>query len=218
MVPMGEFPSRTILGSSSLPICVGNETDSGISSVSHSTPVKSKGTNRHLTSTPKPQPKLLQAARQLTTELSAKWQGAPHGAHIQDLGGSAQTGLVEGLRGWQTSGKVRNASLDSSLVSLDDHTQLSTKHLMERDDPTRNRSAFSGGEDILPVHDSSDIEMTFIVDPTEHHSEGSAPGSGSKDEGKLPANDPGSGGHPDSNLESDSGNEGSPSGYDSGSS
>ena len=88
MTPVGQFPSGTIQGSSSLPICLGNETDSGISSVGQSTPVtskgqstpvKSKGINRqHLTSTPKTQPKLLQAACQLTSELSAKRQGALH--------------------------------------------------------------------------------------------------------------------------------------------
>ena len=89
---------------------------------------------------------------------------------------------------------------------------------MERDDPTRECSAFSGGEDILSVHDSSDIEMTSIVDAPEHHSADSTPGSGSEDEGEMPANNPGSGGRPDSNPESDSGNEDSPSGSDSGSS
>ena len=43
MTPVGQFPSGTIRGSSSLPICLGNETDSGISSVGQSTPVTSKG-------------------------------------------------------------------------------------------------------------------------------------------------------------------------------
>ena len=128
MVPEGQFPSRTIWGSSSLPICLGNETDSGISTVSHTTLVKTKGINRHLTSTLKWHPKLLQAACQLTAELSVKQQGALHGVHVLDCGGSTWTGLGEGLRGWQASGKVRNASLDSSLVSINDHTQLSTKH------------------------------------------------------------------------------------------
>ena len=89
---------------------------------------------------------------------------------------------------------------------------------MERDDPTWNRSAFSSGEDILSVNDSSDIEMTTIVDVPAHPFGDSALVTGSEDEGKMPANDPGSGGHPDSNPEYDSGNEESPSGSDSGSS
>ena len=215
MVPEGQFLSGTIWGSSSLPICLGKETDSSISTVSHTTPVKSKGIDRHLTSTPKSQPKLFQAACQLTAELSPKQQGALHGAHILDRGGSTRTGWGEGLWHWQASGKVHNASLDSSLVSIDDHTQLSTKHLMERDDPTRNRSTFSGGEDILSVDDSSDVEMTSIVDPPEHHSEDSTPDSGSEGEGGHSTNNPGSDGHPDSNQESDSGNEDSQSGSDS---
>ena len=62
-VPVSEFPSGTTRGSANLPICVGgNKTDSGISSVSHSTPVKPRGPDQHLTSTPKMQPKLMQAA------------------------------------------------------------------------------------------------------------------------------------------------------------
>ena len=76
---------------------------------------------------------------------------------------------------------------------------------MERDDLTRNYNTFSGGEDILSVHDSSDIEMTSIVDPPEHHSEDSAPDSGSEGEGRHSTNNPGFDGHPDSSQESDSG-------------
>ena len=217
-IPMSEFPSGTTRGSANLPICMGgNETDSGISSVSHSTPVKPRGPDQHLTSTPKTQPKLMQAAHQLTTKLSAKWQGAQHGAHIQDREGSTRKGWGGEFRGWQAPIKICNASLDSSVVSLDDHTQLSTKLLMERDDPTRNRGAFSSRGDILSVNDSSDIEMTSIVDVPAHPSGDSAPVTGSEDEGEMPANYPGSGGHPDSNLEYDSGNEESPSGSDSGS-
>ena len=63
MVPKGQYPSGTVWGSSSLPIYLGNETDSRISSVGHSTRVKSTGTKRqHLTSTPKSQLKLISAA------------------------------------------------------------------------------------------------------------------------------------------------------------
>ena len=73
MVPKSQFPSGTVRGSSSLPIYLGKETDSGISSVGHSTPVKSSGAKwQHLTSTPKSQLKLISIARQQTAELSAK--------------------------------------------------------------------------------------------------------------------------------------------------
>ena len=153
-------------------------------------------------------------------KLSAKWQGAPHGAHIhQDhRGPTRKSGWGDELRSWQTSGKIHNASMDSSIVSIDDHTQLTTKHLMERDDPTQNRSTFSGGEDILSVHDSSDIEMASTADPMECHSEDSTLDSGSEGEGGHSASNLGSDDHPDSNQESDSRNEDSQSGSDSGSS
>ena len=60
MVPKDQYPNGTVRGSSSLPIYLGNETDSGISLVGHSTLVKSMGVKRqHLTSTPKSQPKLI---------------------------------------------------------------------------------------------------------------------------------------------------------------
>ena len=149
-VPVSEFPSGTTRGSANLPICMGgNETDSGISSVIHSTPVKPRGPDQHLTSTPKTQPKLMQAAHRLTAELSAKQQGAPHGAHIQDREGSARKGWGGEFQGWQASSKICNASLDSSVVSLDDHTQLPTKLLMERrPHPEPRRVFWQGGHPI----------------------------------------------------------------------
>ena len=73
MVPKSQYQSGTVWGSSSLPIYLGNKTDSRISSIDHSTPVKSMGVKRqHLTSTPKSQPKLISAAQQQMAELSAK--------------------------------------------------------------------------------------------------------------------------------------------------
>ena len=110
----------------------------------------------------------------------------------------------------------RASSLDSSIISIDDHTQLTTKHLMERDDPNRNRSTFSGGEEIMSVHDSSDIEMVSHLDPPECHSEDSALDSTSKGEHSII--DPGSGDHADSNPESNSGSLDSDSEPDGGSS
>ena len=87
---------------------------------------------------------------------------------------------------------------------------------MERDDPTRNRSAFSGGKEVMSVHNSSDIKMVPTEDPPEHHSEDSAPDSAS--DGEHSVNDPGSGGHTDSNPESNSGSSDSDSEPNGGSS
>ena len=134
-----------------------------------------------------------------------------------DRGGSAQVNSWgDKLRGWSTSCPNRAGSLNSSIISIDDHTQLTTKHLMERDDPTQNCSTFSGGEEVMSVHDSSDIEMVSNVDPLERHSEDSAPDSTSKGEHSII--DPGSGDHADSNPESNSGSSHSDSEPDSGSS
>ena len=219
MVPKGQYPSSTVRGSSSLLIYLGNETDSGISLVGHSIPVKSSGAKRqHLTSTPKSQPKLISVTRQQMAELSAKRQGAPHGAHVKhDRGGSARVNSWgDKLRGWSTTCPNWAGSFNSSIVSIDDHTQLTTKHLMERDDPTWNCSAFSGGEEVMLVHDSSNIEMVPNVDPLECHSKDSAPDSAS--DGEHSVNDPGSGDHADSNPESNSGSSDSDSKPDGGSS
>ena len=121
-----------------------------------------------------------------------------------DRGGSAQVNSWgDELWGWSTTCPNWAGSLDSSIVSIDDHTQLTTKHLMERDEPTRNRSTFSGGEEVMSVHDSSHIEMVSNVDPQERHSEDSALDSAFNGEHSI--NDPGSGDHADSNAESNSG-------------
>ena len=122
MVPKSQFPNGTVRGSSSLPIYLGNETDSGISFVGHSTLVKSSRAKwQHLTSTPKSQLKLISIARQQTAELSAKRQGAPHGAHVKhDSGGSARVNSWgDELRGWSTNCPNRAGSFDSSIVSID---------------------------------------------------------------------------------------------------
>ena len=219
MVPKSQFPNGTVWGSSSLPIYLGNKNDSRISSVGHSTLVKSSGAKRqHLTSTPKLQPKLISIAQQQTAELSAKRQGALHGAHVKhDSGGSARVNSWgDELWGWSTNCPNWAGSFDSSIVSIDDHTQLTTKHLMERDDPTWNHSTFSGEEEVMSVHDSSDIEMVPTEDPLKRHSKDSAPDSAS--DGEHSVNDPGSGGHADSNLESNSRSSDSDSEPDGGSS
>ena len=85
-----------------------------------------------------------------------------------------------------------------------------------KDDPTQNCSTFSGGEEVMSVHDSSDIEMVPTEDPPEHHSEDSAMDSTS--DGEHSIDDPGSDGHADSNPESNSGSSDSDSEPDGGSS
>ena len=145
MVPKGQYPSGTVWRSSSPPIYLGNEPHSAISSVGHSTLVKSTGVKRqHLTSTPKSQPKLISVTQKQTAELSAKQQGAPHGAHMKhDHGGSARVNSWgDKLRGWSTTCPNRAGPLDTSIVSIYDHTEVS----MERDDPIRKSSSFSGGQ------------------------------------------------------------------------
>ena len=132
-----------------------------------------------------------------------------------DRGGSAWVNSWgDELRGWQTSCQTRAGSLDSSIVSINDHAQLTTKHLMERDDPTGNRSTFPGREDIMLVHDSSDIEMVSNLGPPECHSEDSSRDSAS--EGEHSIIDPETGDHADSSPESNSGSADSDSEPDGG--
>ena len=79
MVPTLSFPREQVRdeGTATRPIYLGNETDSGISSMGQSTLVKtpvqgSGGHHQPLTSTPKPKPKLLVVAQQHQCELAAK--------------------------------------------------------------------------------------------------------------------------------------------------
>ena len=79
MVLTSLFPREQVRykGTATCPIYLGNETDSGTSSMGQSTLVKTlvKGSGSHcqpLTSTPKPKPKLLVVAQQHWDELAAK--------------------------------------------------------------------------------------------------------------------------------------------------
>ena len=83
MVPARLYPGNQndSCGSANCPIFLSNDTDSGISLVEQSTPVKVLGAKcqlQHLTSTPKLKLKLLVAAQQHINKLVAKRQGAPH--------------------------------------------------------------------------------------------------------------------------------------------
>ena len=82
------FPGKQVRcnGMAVQPIYLGNDTDSIISSICHSTPVKTLGGKRQpLASTPKTNPKLLVTAQQHRNELVAMRQGAQHGAHVWPL-------------------------------------------------------------------------------------------------------------------------------------
>ena len=90
MVPARLFPRKQVCrdGMATHPFYLGNDTDSGISSIIHSilvkTPVKTLGSQcQPFASTPKTKPKLLVMAQQKRSELVALKQGAPHGAHVQ---------------------------------------------------------------------------------------------------------------------------------------
>ena len=88
MVPVGLFPGKQIRSDSTAtrPIYLGNDTDFGISSISHSTLMKAPGGKRQpLVSTPKTKPKLLVTAQQQKNELVAMRQRVPHGAHVRPL-------------------------------------------------------------------------------------------------------------------------------------
>ena len=89
MVPTRLFPGKQVRrdGTANHPIYLGNNTDSGISSICRSTPmktpVKTPGGQCHpFASTPKSKPKLLVTAQQQWNELAAMKQGAPHSAHV----------------------------------------------------------------------------------------------------------------------------------------
>ena len=75
MVSSPLFPREQVWdkGTATRPIHLENETDSLVSSMGQSTPVKGSGAHRQpLTSTPKPKPKLLVVAQQHRDELAAK--------------------------------------------------------------------------------------------------------------------------------------------------
>ena len=74
MVPSSLFPGKQVRsdGSATRPIYLGNDTDSRISGVDPSTPVKAPdGKHQSLASTPKPKPRLLITAQQQRNELVA---------------------------------------------------------------------------------------------------------------------------------------------------
>ena len=163
MVPTSSFPGEQVWveGTATHPIYLGNETDSGISSMGQSTPVKTpvKGSGRHhrpFTSTPKLKLKLLVVAQQHWDELVAKQQGAPHGTHVWPMVQQAAQTQPPGL---ELHSRMQDANPghtgNSSFVSIEEHSEFTTAALMKRDAPY----PVDLDEDIVSINDSSDVEM-----------------------------------------------------------
>ena len=226
MVPTSSFPREQVWdeGTATHPIYLGNETDSGISSMGWSTPVKtpvkgSRGHRQPLTSTPKPKLKLLVAAQQHQDELAAKQRGAPHGAHVQPtVQQTAQTqppGL--GLHSQMQSADPSHTR-NSSFVSIEENSKFTMAALMRRDAPHR----VDLDEDIVSILDSSNIEMVSTHE-YDWETGNSSPDSGAEDSHHLSDGsnmesnqDRGSGRHSD--LDSEQGSDlGSAPGSDTGS-
>ena len=213
MVLTSSFPRKQVRdeGTATHPIYLGNETDSGISSMGRSTLVKTpvKGSGGHhqpLTSTPKPKPKLLVAAQQHRDELAAKKRGAPHGAHIQPM--IQQAARTRPL-GPELHSQKQNANPgrtgNSSFVSIAEHSEFTMAALMRRDAPHQ----MDPDEDKVSICDSSNIEM-LPNHEYDWETEDSSPDSGAEDSHHLSDGsdmesdqDRGSGHH--SNLDSEQG-------------
>ena len=176
MVPARLFPRKQVRkdGTANRSIYLGNDTDSGISSISCSTPVKTlvktPGSQRQpFASTPKTKPKLLVMAQQQWNELAAMKQGAPHGAHVRPF--------VHQAFDWKPAANP-GGSGDCSFVSIEEHTQYTTATLMQRDAPNQ----VDPDEDVVSIQDDSqsDIEMVSAHEPHQH-TEDSSPDSGAED-------------------------------------
>ena len=223
MVPTSSFPGEQVWdeGTATRPIYLGNETDSGISSMGRSTPVKTpvKGSGGHhqpLTSTPKPKLKLLVAAQQHWDKLAAKQRGASHGVHVQPT--VQQPAQTQPL-GLGLHSRKQNANPgctgNSSLVSIEEHSEFTTAALMRRDAP----HWIDLDEDIVSIRDSSDIEMVSTHE-YDRETEDSSPNSDAEDshhpsDGSDMESDPDRGSSWHSDLDSKQGSDpGSASGSD----
>ena len=164
MVPASSFSGKQVWneGTAARLIYLENETDSRISSIGRSTPVKtlvksSGGHRQPFSSTPKPKPKLLVVAQQHRGELAAKQQGAPHGTHVWPTVQQAAQTWPPGLElySWKQAADPGHNG-NSSFVSIEEHSEFTTAALMKRDAPCR----IDLDEDIVSIHDSqSDVEM-----------------------------------------------------------
>ena len=184
MVSTGLFPGKQVRcdGMATRPIYLGNDTDSGISSTGLATPVKTLGSKHQLlTSTPKTKPKLLVTAQQHRNELVAMRQGAPYCTHVRPLQHkTSQTrpyGM--GLYSWKSAVNPCTSG-NSGFISVEEHTQLTTAALMQRDAPCQ--PAFDE-VNVVSIQDNqqSDVEMVSIIDQPEQHTEDSSADSTAED-------------------------------------
>ena len=184
MVPTSSFPGEQVWdeGTATRPIYLGNDTDSGISSMGQFTPVKTpvKGSGGHhqpLTSTPKPKPKLLVVAQQHRDELAAKQRGAPHGAHVWPTVQQAAQTWPSGpeLHSWKQNANPGHTG-NSSFVSVEEHSEFTMATLMRRDAP----HWIDPDEDIVSIRDSSDVEMVSTHE-YDRETKDSSPDSGAED-------------------------------------
>ena len=171
------FPGKQVRsdGTASHPIYLGNDTNSRISSTGHVTPVKTPGIKcQPLTSTLKTKPKLLVTAQQHRNELAAMRQGAPYGAHVRSLQQEANwTHPYEaGLYSWKSTINPSH-SRNSSFVSIEEHTQLTTATLMQWDAPCRS---VLNEDDMVSIHEDrqSDVEMISVIEQTAQFTEDSS--------------------------------------------
>ena len=184
MVPVRLFPRKQVRsdGTATRPIYLGNDTDSGISSISHSTLMKALGgKHQPLASTPKTKPKLLVTAQQQRNELAAMRQGAPHGVHVQPFQNQTSQTQPWGsdLFGWKSAVNP-GTSGNSSVVSVEEHTHYTTATVMQRDAPS---CIDSDDDDVVSIHNDphSDVEMVSTHEQPEQHTEDSSPDSGAED-------------------------------------
>ena len=158
--------------------------DSRISSISHSTPmktpVKTPGGQCHLfASTPKSKPKLLVTAQQQWNELVAMKQGAPHGVHVHPFLQQASWTPPLGSEpfDWKPAADP-GGSGNSSFVSIEEHTLYTTATLMQRDAPSQMDP---NEKDMVTILDShSDIEMMSTHEEPDQHTEDSSSDSSQK--------------------------------------
>ena len=133
MVLTSLFPGKQVRsdGSATQPIYLGNDTDSRISCLDHSTPVKAPGGKcQLLASTPKPKPKLLVTTQQHRNKLAVMLQGALHGTHVWPLQHRASGAhpWATDLFGWKPTVNPRT-SRNSSFVSVEEHAKFTTATL-----------------------------------------------------------------------------------------
>ena len=196
MVSTSLFPGKQVRRDSlaAWSIYLGNDTDSGISGIDPSTPVKAPGSRcQPLASTPKPKPKLLVTAQQQRNELAALQQGAPHAAHTKTVPHRTSRAHALGME-LPGSGTARGPrpSGNSSFVNVDEHTEYTTTALTRRD---ALHWPISDNDDIVSIHDDqpSDEEMVSMTSHPEQHTKDSSADSAAE----------GSNHHTDSQMESD---------------